>query len=58
MNDLLKGRKFQFWEYLVSQGSLLIRSPFGKIHKTNIDIMFAGVKYIDTLIFPGEITVM
>lgn len=46
MNDILKGREFQFWEYRVSHGSALIRSPAGNGDTRNVDILFAGVKYI------------
>jgi len=41
-----KGRVFQLWEYQVSHGSLLIRSPKGPTFQTNIDIICAGVEYL------------
>lgn len=46
MNEILKGREFQFWEYRVSHGSALIRSRAGNGETCNVDILFAGVKYI------------
>jgi hypothetical protein len=39
-------RKFQLWEYSVSHGSLLLRSPKRGEDKNNIDIVFAGVEYV------------
>jgi len=39
-------RQFQFWEYRVSHGQLLVRSPKGKEETKNIDIVFAGVEYV------------
>lgn len=39
-------RKFQLWEYRVSHGSLLIRSPQGPDEKKNVDIVCAGVEYL------------
>ncbi len=39
-------REFQLWEYRVSHGSLLIRSPQGAETKTNVDIVFSGVEYL------------
>ncbi len=38
-------RNFQLWEYHVSHGQLLIRSPKAKSEK-NIDLIFAGVEYV------------
>lgn len=40
-------RPFQLWEYRVSHGSMLVRSPRRADESTNIDIMFAGVEYVD-----------
>ncbi len=43
--DALKSdRDFQVWEYLVSHGQLLIRSPGFK--RTNVDIEFFAVEYV------------
>lgn len=40
-------RTFQMWEFHVSHGSLLIRSPRGVGHVSNLDLMFFGVEYLD-----------
>lgn len=40
-------RVFQLWEYRVSHGQMLIRSPKDQVHKANVDIVFAGVEYVD-----------
>jgi len=39
-------RVFQFWEYRVSHGLLLIRSPQSAGEPTNVDIICAGVEYL------------
>lgn len=39
-------RHFQLWEYKVSHGSLLLRSPRKPTIPTNIDIIFVGVEFI------------
>lgn len=39
-------RTFQLWEYRVSHGSLLIRSPQGADVKKNVDLVFTGVEYL------------
>lgn len=39
-------RRFQLWEYRVSHGALLIRSPKGLDAEMNIDFVFTGVEYI------------
>jgi hypothetical protein len=39
-------RRFQLWEYLVSHGSLLIRSPKGPSADRNVDLIFVGVDYL------------
>ena len=44
--DLSKNREFNIWEYHVSHGSLLLRSPKRENFDTNVDIIFAGVEYI------------
>jgi len=46
MKDLTKNREFNVWEYHVSHGSLLLRSPKRENVDTNIDIVFTGVEYI------------
>lgn len=42
----MSNRIFQFWEYKVSHGSLLIRSPMKEEQQYNIDIKFFGVLYL------------
>lgn len=44
---LESSRRFQLWEYRVSHGALLIRSPKGPQESNNIDVVFDGVEYID-----------
>ena len=44
---LESSRRFQLWEYRVSHGALLIRSPRGPQDATNVDVVFDGVEYID-----------
>ena len=39
-------RSFQVWDYRVSHGSLLIRSPKGPRFEHNIDLVFVGVDYL------------
>lgn len=39
-------RQFQLWEYKVSHGSALIRSPRGPSASTNVDIVVVGVEYL------------
>lgn len=39
-------RIFQLWEYRVTHGSLLIRSPQSSEAKTNVDIICTGVEYL------------
>ena len=56
MDTLLTGRKFQLWEYHVSHGSLLIRSPAGPGFPTSIDIICVGVEYLSAPRHLGEIT--
>ena len=46
MSEAFPNRRFQIWEYRVSHGSLLIRSPKGPDAATNVDLVFAGVEYI------------
>ena len=40
------GRTFQLWEYQVTHGSLLIRSPATGEETTNVDLVFTGVEYV------------
>jgi hypothetical protein len=39
-------RSFQLWEYRVSHGMLLVRSPQSPVFNINIDIVFAGVEFL------------
>lgn len=39
-------REFQLWEYKVSHGSLLIRSPMGPDISENVDLVCVGVEYM------------
>jgi hypothetical protein len=39
-------RRFKVWEFRVSHGSLLIRSPKGGELARNVDIVFVGVDYL------------
>jgi hypothetical protein len=39
-------RRFQLWEYRVSHGGLLIRSPKGPNEVVNVDLVFDGVEFI------------
>jgi hypothetical protein len=58
MSELTKGREFQLWEYRVSHGSLLIRSPAGPPEfETNIDIICVGVEYLAAPRQLGEIII-
>lgn len=40
------GRTFQLWEYRVSHGSLLIRSPKDQGNAKNIDVICVGLEYV------------
>lgn len=39
-------REFKIWDYRVSHGSLLIRSPKGTGISRNVDLVFVGVDYM------------
>lgn len=39
-------RRFQLWEYRVSHGSLLVRSPKSDGSPLNVDVAFVGVDYL------------
>jgi hypothetical protein len=47
MKTTFAGRRFQFWQYRVRHGELLVRSPKDAAHPRNVDLMFAGVEYVD-----------
>lgn len=57
MSELTKSREFQLWEYRVSHGSLLIRSPAGPGIETSIDIICVGVEYLAAPRHLGKIAV-
>ena len=44
--DPLVGREFELWEYDAGHGGLLIRSPKGVGHDTNVDLIFDKVQYL------------
>ena len=46
MKKTFDKRDFQLWEYRVSHGSLLVRSPKAGSYKTNLDLVFSGVEYV------------
>jgi hypothetical protein len=48
MTAYISRRTFQLWEYHVSHGSLLVRSPSSVTEgiRTNVDIICTGVEYI------------
>jgi hypothetical protein len=48
MKTSFNDRTFQLWEYKVSHGSLLIRSPKGPEIARNIDLICVGVDYLAT----------
>lgn len=45
------------WEYHVSHGSLLLRSPEGVGHRATVDIICTGVSYVAVPRHMGEIEV-
>ncbi|MDB4958800.1 MAG: hypothetical protein JWO36_6369 [Myxococcales bacterium] len=47
MKMTFQGREFQFWQYRVSHGELLVRSPKHGNDLLNVDLMFVGVEYVD-----------
>ena len=57
MTSLIKGRQLQLWEYHVSHGSLLLRSPEGVGHRGTVDIICTGVQYVAVPRHAGEIEV-
>lgn len=48
---------FQTWEFKVSHGQLLIRSPRDTSYSTNVDLMFFGVEYMDLPRHLGQLEV-
>jgi hypothetical protein len=47
MKKCFNGRDFQLWEYNVSHGQMLVRSPKSPTQSVNVDIAFVGVEYVD-----------
>ena len=47
MEPSFSKRHFQLWEYKVSHGSLLIRSPKTQELETNVDLICVGVEYFE-----------
>ena len=47
LNKQFNGLVFQLWEYRVSHGQMLVRSPKSPTQEVNVDIAFAGVEYVD-----------
>ncbi len=47
MKRMFAGLSFQFWEYRVSHGQLLVRSPKHAAAPRNVDLIFSGVEYVD-----------
>lgn len=45
-NELSSDRTFQLWDYKVSDGFLLVRSPKDATYGLNIDLVFIDVEYI------------
>jgi len=44
--DALAGRAFQLWEYGAAHRGLLLRSPKGQGHETNVDVVFDNVGFV------------
>jgi hypothetical protein len=56
--DLLEGRAFQCWHFIVSHGMLLIRSPRDAGHATNVDLICVDVLHMDVPRFLGRIAIV
>ena len=46
MKKSYSNRDFQLWEYRVSHGLLLLRAPKHGELSSNVDVVFAGVRYL------------
>ena len=57
MKAAFPGRSFQLWEYKVSHGMMLVRSPKSAEAPSNIDVMFAGVEYADVPRYFSELRI-
>jgi hypothetical protein len=53
--SLLQGRDFQIWHYVVSHGHLLIRSCIDNRNRTNVDLWFTAVRYVEAPRHLGKI---
>jgi hypothetical protein len=40
-------RRYQLWQYSVSHGQLLLRSPKDATHGTRVDVLFSGVRSLN-----------
>lgn len=54
---MLSGRRFQFWDYHVSHGKLLLRSPADGVFSCNCDIVFFGVSHLILARHLGELSI-
>jgi len=41
-------RTFRLWDLTISHRSLLLRSPQDAVHQRNLDVVFAGVAYVES----------
>jgi len=57
VTSLIKGRQFQLWEYHVSHGAMLFRSPESVGKQGTVDIICTGVQYVAAPRNVGEIEV-
>lgn len=57
MQQIDPEREFQFWEYSVSHGSALIRSPREGDATSNVDILLFNVQYVSLPRFLGSISI-
>ncbi len=53
----LSGRTFRVWEFRVSHDQLLLRSARTERHPKNVDIIFAGVDFVNLPTKLGEIEI-
>lgn len=53
--SLLQGRDFQIWHYNVSHGHLLVRSCIDDRNRTNVDLWFTAVTYVEAPRHLGKI---
>lgn len=55
METTVEGRFFELWDYTVSHGQLLLRSPRNSEFSRNTDITFGGVKYSELPVNLGRV---